>query len=99
MTAEPSPGLLDRSIVAWNDLVDRAPFGAFADGVDLVIVRVADGHSVLSGRCQHRGALMADGTVQGDNLVCGVHGWDYRLDTGVSSYDDREHLHRFQSAA
>jgi glutamate synthase domain-containing protein 2 len=52
---------------------------------------------VLYGRCVHRGALMADGHVEGDNLICGVHGWDYRVDTGVSEYNNDEALHRFGS--
>ena len=28
---------------------------------------------------------MSDGQVEGANLICGVHHWDYRLDTGVSA--------------
>lgn len=84
-------------IAQWTDLVDRSPHGVSADGVDLVIVRFGDEHSVLSGRCQHRGVLLADGTVRGDDLVCGVHGWDYRIDTGVSTYDTSQRLHRFAS--
>jgi len=27
-------------------------------------------------------ALMADGHIDGDNLICGVHGMGYRYDTG-----------------
>ena len=50
------------------------------------------GVSVLYGRCLHRGALMADGHVEGDNLICGLHDWDYRLDTGVSAYSHHEVL-------
>jgi len=53
--------------------------------------------SVLYGRCQHRGALMADGAVRGQDIVCGVHNWDYNLKTGISSYNKDERLHRFQS--
>ena len=67
-----------------DDLTDRVPYGARAAGIELVIVRFGPGHSVFSGRCQHRGALLVDGRVVGDDLVCGLHGWDYRLDTGVS---------------
>jgi len=65
--------------------------------VDLVVTRFGDEASVLYGRCLHRGALMADGHVDGDNLICGVHGWDYRLDTGVSEYNNAEVLRRFAS--
>ena len=84
-------------IATWGALPDREPVGALVGGVDLVIVRFDDDQSVLYGRCLHRGALMADGRVQGDNLVCGLHGWDYVFRTGVSSYDNRERLHRFES--
>ena len=65
--------------------------------VDLVVVRVGDEHSVLYGRCLHRGALLADGRIDGKNLVCGLHGWDYEFRTGISSYKNEERLHRFES--
>ena len=41
--------------------------------------------------------LLADGHVDGPNLVCGLHGWDYRLDTGVSEYNNSEFLHKFRA--
>jgi nitrite reductase/ring-hydroxylating ferredoxin subunit len=85
------------SIAAWDDLEDRKPAHALVAGVDLVIVRFDDDVSVLYGRCAHRGALMADGFVDGDNLICGVHYWDYRLDTGISEYNNSETLHKFSS--
>lgn len=64
---------------------------------DLVLIRHGDEVSVLYGRCLHRGALLADGSVVGDNLVCGLHGWDYRFDTGVSAYKNDEVLEKFTS--
>ncbi|MDW3219834.1 MAG: glutamate synthase-related protein [Acidimicrobiales bacterium] len=84
-------------IANWSEVPDREPVGAFVDGVDLVIVRFDDNHSVLYGRCLHRGALMADGHVDGDDLICGLHGWDYVFHTGVSSYDNSERLAKFSS--
>ena len=82
-------------IAAWPQIQDRMPYGATALGVELVVVRADDTVSVLYGRCQHRGALMADGRIEGHNIVCGVHGWDFRYDTGVSAYDHNERLERF----
>ena len=52
---------------------------------------------VVYGRCLHRGALLADGTIDGDNLLCGLHGWDYRIHTGVSAYNNAEALTKFTS--
>ena len=85
------------TVARWSTMNEGAPSGALVADVDLVIVRYGDEHSVLYGRCLHRGALMADGTVIGDNLVCGLHGWDYSYRTGISSYNDSERLHRFTS--
>ena len=84
-------------IATWSEVDDRKPVGALVSNVDLVIVRFDDNHSVLYGRCLHRGAQMADGTISGDNLICGVHGWDYTLQTGVSSYNNAERLPKFSS--
>ncbi len=83
------------------ELEPLVPAHALVANVDLVLLRYErDGEdrvSVLYGRCLHRGALMADGHVDGENLICGVHGWDYRYDTGVSEYDNSEALERFSS--
>ncbi|MFQ5558740.1 MAG: glutamate synthase-related protein [Acidimicrobiales bacterium] len=84
-------------IAAWGEVPDREPIGALVSNVDLVIVRFDDNHSVLYGRCLHRGALMCDGRVAGDNLLCGLHGWDYVYQTGVSSYDNAQRLTKFSS--
>ena len=78
-----------------ESLHDRQPEHALVANVDLVIVRFDDEISVLYGRCAHRGALMSDGHVSGDNLICGLHNWDYRLDTGISEYKNSERLHKF----
>ncbi len=60
-----------------------------------MVVRHDENVSVLYGRCLHRGALLADGSIVGRNLVCGLHGWDYRFDTGVSQYANDEVLEKF----
>jgi glutamate synthase domain-containing protein 2/nitrite reductase/ring-hydroxylating ferredoxin subunit len=84
-----------RAICSFNELADRVPVHALVAHVDLVIIRYDNEVSVLYGRCAHRGALMADGHVDGDNLICGLHGWDYRLDTGISEYNNSETLPKF----
>ncbi|MEX1312178.1 MAG: glutamate synthase-related protein [Candidatus Sulfomarinibacteraceae bacterium] len=86
-------------VAVWKDLEPLKPAYALVGDVDLVVIRWRDEEqtSVLYGRCLHRGALMSDGTVEGANLICGLHGWDFNYKTGVSSYNPEEKLHRFQS--
>ena len=82
-------------IATWSELKDREPTYALVANVDLVLIRYDDQISVLYGRCQHRNALMADGSIRGENLICGVHNWDYRYDTGISEYNNQEALYKF----
>ena len=84
-------------IADWNELKERKPAHALVSNVDLVVIRYGDDVSVLYGRCAHRGALMSDGHIDGHNIICGVHGWDYRLDTGVSEYNNSEMLPKFSA--
>jgi glutamate synthase domain-containing protein 2 len=84
-------------LIELRVLNDRQPAYAEVNGLDLVVILYDEKISVLYGRCLHRGALMADGHVEGHNLICGLHGWDYRIDTGVSEYNNKEALHKFTS--
>lgn len=98
-TAETAP-VKRAKIAIWSQLPALEPTYAIVANVDLVIIRYkdvanADQVSVLYGRCLHRGALLSDGSISGGNLVCGVHNWDYRYDTGVSEYNNNEVLDKF----
>ena len=84
-------------LIAFSKLEEKTLVSQQVNGLDLVLIRYGDNVSILYGRCLHRGALMADGHIEGDNLICGVHGWDYRYDTGVSEYNNKEVLHKFFS--
>ena len=84
-------------VATWSDLQDRQPTYALVADVDLVVIRYDNDVSVLYGRCLHRGALLADGHIDGQSLICGVHNWDYRYDTGVSEYNNDEALHKFEA--
>ncbi len=87
------------AIAAWEKLDPLVPVYAMVANVDLVITRFQDKDevSVLYGRCHHRGALLADGHIQGDDLICGLHNWDYNYKSGVSAYNNEEKLQKFSA--
>lgn len=96
MASKKFEDLIEPVVVAqFDQLPDKAPQHAQVERTDLVVIRYGEAVSVLYGRCLHRGALLADGHVDGHNLVCSVHNWDYRLDTGISEYDNSEFLKKF----
>jgi glutamate synthase domain-containing protein 2 len=82
-------------IAQFDTLPNRQPVHAKVSSIDLVVIRYEESVSVLYGRCLHRGALLADGVIDGQNLICGLHNWDYRIDTGVSEYNNKEVLTKF----
>ncbi len=84
-------------IAKISELKEKEPAHALVSNTDLVIIKHEKGISVLYGRCHHRGALLSDGYIEGENLYCGVHNWDYRYDTGVSEYNNDEKLHKFSN--
>ena len=83
-------------IAQISNLKQKIPAHALVQNTDLVLIKHEIGISVLYGRCHHRGALLSDGYVDGHNLICGLHHWDYRYDTGISEYNNDERLHKFQ---
>jgi glutamate synthase domain-containing protein 2/nitrite reductase/ring-hydroxylating ferredoxin subunit len=85
------------AIKHWDELENRSPAHALVAGVDLVVLKLENTVSVLYGRCLHRGALLSDGCVKGENLICGLHGWDYRVNSGISEYHNSEKLAKFSA--
>ena len=71
------------SRIARNgELEGPGPHAVSADGADLVVVRTARGLKVFEGRCPHQGALLGEGELDGDVLVCRNHRWRYSVESG-----------------
>jgi glutamate synthase domain-containing protein 2/nitrite reductase/ring-hydroxylating ferredoxin subunit len=86
-------------LAEFHDLEPERPVYALAANVDLVVVRWPDAEnvSVLYGRCQHRGALMSDGRIDGEHFSCGLHGSTYRYRTGKNVHYPGADLKKFEA--
>jgi len=65
-----------------NELLGDGPYAVSAGGVDLVLLRTRSGVRVYEGRCPHQGALLGEGEIDGDSLVCRNHRWRFDVETG-----------------
>ena len=98
-----------RPLCARRQLVRLAgpgPFAVSASGVDVALVRTGAGWRAFQGRCPHQGALLGEGEINGDRLVCRNHRWRFSLElrparrrTGVprilsGGRTRRGHIHR-----
>src|SRR5580704_13090566 len=65
-----------------NQLHGDGPHALSANGFDIVVVRTPAGLRAFEGRCPHQGALLGEGELDGDKLVCRNHRWRFSVDSG-----------------
>ena len=52
-------------------------------GREIAIFNLGDRFLATDNQCPHRGGPLCDGIVAGDSVVCPLHAWKVRLDTGA----------------
>ena len=65
-----------------DQLHGDGPHALSGNGFDVVVVRTQAGLRAFEGRCPHQGALLGEGELDGDKLVCRNHRWCFSVDTG-----------------
>jgi len=83
MTAAASPGRTSTVAIRVGRLEGNGPNVVPANGRDLVVVRPAAGLRAFQGQCPHRGALLGEGELDGDTLVCRNHRWRFDAANGA----------------
>ncbi|NOY94251.1 MAG: Rieske (2Fe-2S) protein [Deltaproteobacteria bacterium] len=84
-------------LAKYSELTELEPHGVCVQGRDLILIRHGDQVAVLSGRCPHRGARLAEAKIDGDLLVCGSHGWDFHYRDGTSPSNPEDNLRQFSA--
>ena len=65
-----------------EELQGPGPHGLSGGGADVVLVRAKGGLRAYQGHCPHQGALLAEGEIDGEALVCRNHRWRFSVETG-----------------
>jgi cytochrome P450/nitrite reductase/ring-hydroxylating ferredoxin subunit len=69
-------------VASLDQLHGDGPHALSANGFDVVVVRTPTGLRAFEGRCPHQGALLGEGELDGDKLVCRNHSWRFSVDSG-----------------
>jgi phenylpropionate dioxygenase-like ring-hydroxylating dioxygenase large terminal subunit len=73
-------------VAAWGEEITRAPLRRILLEEPVVMYRKTDGTPVaMSDRCVHRAYPLSRGTLDGDSIVCGYHGFKYNSE-GVCTW-------------
>jgi len=56
---------------------------ASVNGRDVVVYRRDDEILAIGNDCPHQGGSLCDGWVEGDIVVCPIHGWEFDMRSGA----------------
>ena len=57
---------------------------------DIALYRYEGEFYALDNTCVHRGGQLGDGWLDGSNVICPLHQWDYDVKTGISRWNPEE---------
>jgi cytochrome P450/nitrite reductase/ring-hydroxylating ferredoxin subunit len=69
-------------VAKLDELAGAGPFAVSAKGVDVALVRTGAGWRAFQGHCPHQGALLGEGEIEGEALVCRNHRWRFSVASG-----------------
>jgi nitrite reductase/ring-hydroxylating ferredoxin subunit len=70
---DPGPGEWTPAAGA-SDLQDRQPLRVVVDDTPVLLLREGEELFAIHDRCSHRGCSLSEGSLEGDEIVCGCHG-------------------------
>ena len=62
----------------------------FVNERDIALYKYEGAFYALDNTCVHRGGQLGDGRMDGPNVICPLHSWDYDVRTGISRYNAHE---------
>lgn len=69
-------------VLLTKDLAPSKITGAEANGKRILLVNLEGKYYAIDNVCAHKGCLLSDGTLLGDNIRCICHGSTYDVKTG-----------------
>jgi nitrite reductase [NAD(P)H] small subunit len=61
-------------------------------GREIAIFNLGDRFMATDNQCPHKGGPLCDGIVAGDSVVCPLHAWKVRLDSGTVERPSSNHV-------
>lgn len=74
-----------RQVGTVDELSRQATSLVVVDGRPIVLARTSDGFRAIDNYCTHMGAPLAEGVVEGDEIVCPWHAARFAIETGEAS--------------
>jgi nitrite reductase/ring-hydroxylating ferredoxin subunit len=70
---------------------------ATVGGRDVALLRRGDEICAIGNECPHQGGSLADGVVEGDIVICPLHGWEFDVRSGACMTVPGESVPRYEA--
>src|SRR5690606_30889575 len=77
-------------VLKSDQLEESTGTTVFVNDRDIALYKYEGVYYALDNKCVHRGGQLGDGHMDGPNVICPLHNWDYDVRTGVSRYNQDE---------
>lgn len=77
-------------VLKTNELEEGKGTTVFVNERDLALYKYEGEFYALDNTCLHREGKLGDGWMDGPNVICPLHHWDYDVKTGVSRWNSEE---------
>lgn len=64
------------------DIPDGTGRAVALDGVEVAVFNLGGEFYAIDNTCPHRGASLGRGELQGEEVICPLHGWQFNVKTG-----------------
>lgn len=69
-------------VLATEELPSNEMIGVEVNGEKVLVVNLGGKYYAVGNVCMHRGCMLSDGTLEGENIQCPCHGSTYEVKTG-----------------
>jgi len=86
---EPEPGVaVDVPVCSAASIASSQVRRVFVDAREYALARIGDDFFAIGNICAHAFGPLADGPLDGDEVMCPRHGWRYNVRTGETGHPD-----------
>jgi ferredoxin-nitrite reductase len=75
------------TVIRPDELAPGAGKLVTVDGLEVAVFRLQDGLCAIQNRCPHEGGGLWSGTLDGEDVICPLHGYRFNLKTGACPND------------
>ena len=76
-----------KPVMVVDELQEGTSKALTMNGTEVAVFRCGNQLYALQNRCPHAGGSLADGTVEGDEVICPLHGYRFNIRTGACATD------------